>query len=197
MSATATDRLMTTEELLSLPDDGMERWLINGVLHEKYPKVNNGQPMTVHGCLHAQTLANVGIELRRWLERQPEPRGEVLAGEVGVRLQRDPDTTVGIDVVYIGAELAKAPLDETSLVDGIPILAAEIVAASDIQEDIHDKIKTYLDADIPIVWIVDPYDRTVRVYRPGAQPQLFNADQELSAEPHMPGFRVAVARFFN
>ena len=31
----ATATRMTTEELLALPDDGMERWLIRGELREK------------------------------------------------------------------------------------------------------------------------------------------------------------------
>ncbi len=34
------------------------------------------------------------------------------------------------------------------------------------------------------------------MYRPGAEPELFNALQELSAEPHLPGFRVPVAQLF-
>ena len=46
------------------------------------------------------------------------------------------------------------------------------------------------------VWIVNPYDRTVIVHRPDVDPELFNARQELSAKPHLPGFKVAVARLF-
>ena len=37
--------------------------------------------------------------LEGWLERQPEPRGQILAGEAGIILRRDPDTMVGVDVV--------------------------------------------------------------------------------------------------
>jgi hypothetical protein len=36
----------------------------------------------------------------------------------------------------------------------------------------------------------------VTVYRPGTEPELFNVRQELSGEPHLPGFRVPVARLF-
>ncbi|HZU37567.1 MAG TPA: hypothetical protein VFA18_16725 [Gemmataceae bacterium] len=38
--------------------------------------------------------------------------------------------------------------------------------------------------------------RTVKIIRPTAEPELVNVQQELSAEPHLPGFRVAVARLF-
>jgi hypothetical protein len=34
MSAAIEKKLMTTEEFLALPDDGVERWLINGVVRE-------------------------------------------------------------------------------------------------------------------------------------------------------------------
>jgi Uma2 family endonuclease len=43
---------------------------------------------------------------------------------------------------------------------------------------------------------MDPHDRTVTIYRPDARPQLFNEDQELNGDPHLPGFRVPVARLF-
>ena len=49
---------------------------------------------------------------------------------------------------------------------------------------------------MPIVWVVDPSFSTVTVYRPDAKPQLFNADQEITAEPHLPGLRFAVAELF-
>src|ERR1700733_13875502 len=90
MSATVSRKLMTTEELLAMPDDGMERWLINGVLHEKYPEVIGGKPMTVRNRGHSKTLIRIGTELDMWLHLQLKPSGEVLGGEAGVRLSRDP-----------------------------------------------------------------------------------------------------------
>jgi hypothetical protein len=34
------------------------------------------------------------------------------------------------------------------------------------------------------------------IYRPDAEPELVNIKQDLTAEPHLPGFRVAVAQLF-
>ncbi len=64
-------------------------------------------------------------------------------------------------------------------------------------EDVNEKIDAYLSAGVAIVWIVDPYYRTVRVHRPDAEPELFNVRHELTAEPQLPGFRVAVSRLFD
>ena len=77
-----------------------------------------------------------------------------------------------------------------------PVLAVEILSPSDTQESITDKISAYLRAGVALVWIVEPVFRTIIIYRPDAQPQLVNLDQELSAEPHLPGFRVTVADLF-
>jgi Uma2 family endonuclease len=179
---------MTTEELLALPDEGMERWLIAGELRER--------PMTVRNRFHSRAMICVGTELELWLRQQPPPRGQVLGGEVGVRLSRDPDTTVGVDVVYVSTDVIVRQTDETTLIDGVPTLAVEILSPNDTIEEIHEKITVYQSAGVPLVWVLNPYDRTVTVYRPDAEPDSFNVREELSGEPRLPGFRVPVARLF-
>jgi Uma2 family endonuclease len=141
-------------------------------------------------------MARVSQLLLVWLDRQPEPRGSVLCGEAGVRLRRDPDTTVGVDVVYVSAELAAREPEDTTLIDGVPVLAVEILSPNDTQEEIHEKLDGYLQAGVRVVWVIDPHDRTVRIYRPGMRPALVNDEQELSGEPELPGFRVPAAQFF-
>jgi Uma2 family endonuclease len=189
MTVAATPALMTTEELLALPQNGVERWLIRGQLKEK--------PMTVRNRWHSRITTRIAKFLDNWLDQQPEPRGSVLSGEAGCRLRRNPDTTVGVDVVYVSAELAAQEPDDTTLIDGVPILAVEILSPSDTEEEVNEKVDNYLSAGVALVWVVDPHDRTVLVYRPATEPELFNARQDLSGEPHLPGFRVPVARFFD
>lgn len=188
MNAPVARPVMTTEELLALPDDGMERWLIGGHLREK--------PVTKRNRWHSRIEAKITYLLMSWLEKQPEPRGEVLCGEAGCRLRRDPDTTVGIDVVYIPPEVAAREPGETTLIDGVPTLVVEILSPSDKEEEINEKVDEYLQAGVPLVWLVDPHFHTVHVHRPGAEPELFNVRQELAAEPHLPGFRIPVAALF-
>jgi Uma2 family endonuclease len=186
MSGTVT--VMTTEELLALPDDGMERELIRGELRER--------PMTKRNRWHSRIEAKIVGLLTLWLVKQPEPRGVIYAGEAGCILRRDPDSTVGIDVAYVSAEMAAREPADTTLIDGPPVLAVAILSPTDKQEEINAKVDEYLATGVALVWVVDPHFRTVRVHRPGAEPELFNVRQELSADPHLPGFRVAVADIF-
>jgi Uma2 family endonuclease len=179
---------MTTEEMLALPDNGMERWLIDGELRER--------PMTMRNRFHSRVLIRVGKFLDDWLDQQPPPRGQVLSGEAGVRLRRDPDVTVGIDVVYVSSEVIVHQTDETTLIDGVPTLAVEIPSPKATVEEIEEKVTAYQRARVPLIWIINPYRRTVTVHALDAEPVLFNVEQELSGEPHLPGFRVPVARLF-
>jgi Uma2 family endonuclease len=178
---------MTLEEMLALPDDGLDRELIRGVLREK--------PMTWRNRRHSRIEIRVGRFLDAWLDTQPEPRGEIVGGEAGFLLRRDPDTGVGIDVAYVSAEVA-ARTPDAAYFEGPPILAVEILSPSDQQADIDEKVALYLESGVAVVWVINSRFRTVTAYRPDAAPTFFNDLQELSAEPHLPGFRVAVARLF-
>jgi len=189
MSIMHSTQLLTTADLLAMPDDdGMERELARGKLRE--------YEMTSRGRRHTKAGGNIATALNIWLRTQPEPRGELLAGEAGFQLEHDPDTTVGIDVAYISAETAKANPPDAFLIDGIPLLAVEIVSPSDTQERIIGKVQDYLAAGVPLVWLVEPVFETITVYRPDGEPQMFNVTQEISAEPHLPGFRAPVAEVF-
>ena len=180
---------MTTEELLAIPEDGVRRWLIDGELRES--------PRTVRNRFHSRVLIRVGQYLANWLDQQPAPRGQILGGEAGVRILHDPDTTVGIDVVYVSSEVIVTQTDETTLIDGVPTLVVEIQSPSDTFQAMHDKLAVYRRAKVPVVWILDPYDQTVMVHRHRAKPRSYNTDEELPGEPELPGFSVAVARLFD
>ena len=188
MSTATAPRLMTHAEFIALPDDGMERNLIRGVVHEK--------PMTRRNRFHSKTEATIAYYLKSWVMKSSEPRGDVLSGEAGVYLSRDPDSTVGIDVAYVSAETAAAQTDDTTMLDGVPILVVEILSPNDTVKETNDKINEYIAAGVKQVWIVDPHFHFVRVHRPGHEPEFYTVDDELTAEPDLPGFRVMVARLF-
>lgn len=120
----------------------------------------------------------------------------MLCGEAGVRLSRNPDNTVGIDLVYISPEGAAQQTDDTTLIEGVPTLVVEILSPNDTIDEIHEKTTSYLAAGVLLVWIVDPYDRTVKVYQPNQSPTLINERQELIGDPILPGFRARVAELF-
>jgi hypothetical protein len=110
MATTGQAALMTTEELLALPNDGLDRELMRGELRER--------PMTVRNRFHSLIVANLIWSLNAWSRTQAEPRGAVYGGEVGCILRRDPDTTVGIDVAYLSAAQVAVQGNRTTLLEG-------------------------------------------------------------------------------
>ena len=190
----ASRRPVTSEEFFALPDDGIDRDLIDGVVVEWGPR------MTRRHRKHGRVEARVSRLLDTWLDDQPVPRGEVVAGEVYFRLRRveDPEAeaNVGIDVAYVSAGLVAATAEEAAFFDGAPVLAVEILSPSNTQEEIDDKVALYLKSGVPIVWVINTRYRTITIYRPDAEPELVNALGELTAEPHLPGFRVEARLVF-
>jgi Uma2 family endonuclease len=175
---------MTTQELLALPENGVERWLIDGELREK--------PMTVRNRFHSSVMSVLSYFLVHWNRNQPVPRGEVVSGEAGFRLARTPDSTVGVDVAYAPPELSSLEVEGTKLFDGPPLLAVEILSPNDTQEQVFEKVKKYLDSGTKLVWVVDPDYPTVTVHEAGREPVLYNREHEVSGDPYLPGLRVPV-----
>ena len=123
-------------------------------------------------------------------------RYEQTASGRNARLTRDPDTTVGIDITYVSPEVLARQTDESSLIDGVPLLTVEILSPSDTVDEINEKIDAYLSAGVPLVWIIEPYRRTATIYRPQEPPRLVTEREELSGGMVLPGFRVSLADLF-
>jgi Uma2 family endonuclease len=187
MSATLASPPMTLEVMLAMPENGMHRELIRGHLRERLfaPRTRR----------QGRAQARIAAALGTWLERQTSHLGEVVSGETGFRLQQNPDTGVGIDVAYVGAEVvARSP--SAAFFEGPPILAVEILSPPDTQQDIDEKVSVYLELGVAIVWVVNVHFKTICVFRPDAQPLMYHQGQIIDAEPNLPGSRASVDSLF-
>jgi Uma2 family endonuclease len=103
---------------------------------------------------------------------------------------------VGIDVAYFSAATAASQSDETTVFEGAPTLAVEVISPTDRAKDVADKIREYLAAGVSLVWIVDPEFHTVTVHRRGVPPQMFNDRETLSGGEILPGLTIPVVEVF-
>ena len=152
--------------------------------------------MTRRNKKHTKVEAKIARLLGNWLDAQPAETGEVHSGEVGCIIRHDPLTTVGIDVAYFDYDVANDDSSGSSFIGGPPILAVEILSPSDTIKAVTEKVEEYLALGVAIVWVVNPRFRTVEVFRPDAEPQLFNVQQTLTADPCLPGFSTPVRAVF-
>jgi Uma2 family endonuclease len=166
----------------------LERWSIRGRLRER--------PKRFHSPAHARVEARLAGLLGNWLDGLPPHRGEIHSGDVRCRLRGDPESVVSMDLAYVSPEQAAGEAECADLIEGIPVLAVEVLEPWDVLEEVNEKIDEYRAVAVPLTWAIDPHFHTVTVYRPGAEPEMFNATQQLSGEPHLPGFALPVAKIF-
>jgi len=188
---------MTVEEFLKIPDDGVERWLIDGEVYEfdqDRESVEHGMTIRneTHGFLVGRFVQFVGV----WRDQQKAPRGKVVCGEAGVRFSSKTPTLVGVDVAYIPPQVVAAKKGGSTVTVGVPLLIVEVLSPNDTVKSVSKKVKTYLGAGVKHVWVVNPESETVMVHRPNHKPVSVNSDGFLTAEPDMPSLKIELAQVF-
>ena len=92
----------------------------------------------------------------------------------------------------MSADLVARTGKRETMYDGAPILAVDILSPSDRHDDTVDTVASYLEVGT-VVWMIDPDFQTLTVYQPTEKPRAYNLDDELCAEPYLPGLRVRIA----
>ena len=77
-----------------------------------------------------------------------------------------------------------------------PDLAIEVVSPNDEFYEIDQKVQEYLNAGVRLVWVVNPQQHIVHVYRADGSTALWKEKDDLSGEDVVPGFRVPVRDIF-
>jgi Uma2 family endonuclease len=175
---------LSVEELLALPEDGVDREFIGGELKER--------PMTLRNADPREIPITIGHVLRLWRDSLPPPRGKVVGGKAAFRLRPEPRSFVGIDVAYVSDEVPVVRYKNRKYFDGAPVLAVKILSPSDQFGDMADKVRDYLEVG-SVVWVVDPEFRSMTVRRPGEPRKVHDDTEDLAGDPYLHGFRVDVA----
>ena len=76
------------------------------------------------------------------------------------------------------------------------MLAVEVLSPNDRIGKITQRINEFLRSGICLVWLVDPEDRNVTVYRADRPSRVVEEDGELTGEEFLPDLRIRVAEFF-
>ena len=176
-----TTKLTTVEDVERLPDDEYRYALIRGVLYRMPP------PKPRHGRITTRVVRHLSAYV-------DEHNLGIVYTESGFVLARDPDVLLGPDVAFVRAD--RLPPDEDQYPDLAPDLAVEVLSPSNTGPDVEDKIREYLAAGVPLIWLLDPRRRTVRVRAADGTDRLLNEADALDGGDVLPGFRLPVARLF-
>ena len=184
MAITAT-KLLTADDLLRLDSQGIRGELIRGVFHE----------IMSSGLEHGEIAAKLTILLGIFI--MPRRLGRLAASDVGVWLERDPDTVREPDIAYFSA--ARLPLDVriTGYAEVPPDLVVEIVSPSDTRRAVRDKARMWLSYGVALVWVVQPDTRTVEVYEAGRAVVTHTEQDTLDGAAVLPGFTCPISDLFD
>ena len=179
----STKTLLTGEDLWKIVADGSRYELSRGEL----------VPMTPVGIRHAAVVSKLDGLLGSYVRE----RGLGITGpEGGFYLSRNPDIVRAPDVAFILKErITKEGIPE-KFADFPPDLAVEVLSPEDTATEVQKKVEEYLAGGVPLVWIVDPTNQRVTVYRSLQDVKVLTPDQELDGGQVIPGFHVKVSEIF-
>ncbi|HZR01428.1 MAG TPA: Uma2 family endonuclease [Chloroflexota bacterium] len=170
-------KLITAEELLLLPDDGMRHELIDGELRTMSP---GGGP---HGRDGMRVSVSVATHV------YANDLGECFAAETGFLFRRNPDRVRAPDFAFIRADRMPAGSLPRGYIPIPPDMVLEVVSPGDSATDVRDKVEEWLAFGCRAVWVlfdgprldVHLGDRMIRSYGP---------DDEVDGGDVLPGFRM-------
>lgn len=184
MASVAT-RLITAEEYFQMPPppDGSKMELVRGEL------VTVCRP----GFRHGLRQLRIGGILDHFGRSTRHGRAVV---ETGVVVERDPDTVRGPDVSYWSAERLPFDQEPEGYREIAPDLGVEVLSPYNKMARIREKMAEFFKSGVRMVWIVDPEDRKVTVYRSMDEGRTFHENATVTGEDVLPGFSCRVADFF-
>lgn len=186
MATVGTQRMTADEfwEWCQLPENAGKR-----VELERGEIVEMSSPGEVHGTV----CWWIGVLLGLFVLKRG--KGRAATNDTGVVVEEGPDTVRGPDVVFFDETRALDQLNWKHIRQ-VPALVIEVVSPTDTPNKITRRIGEYLGRGVPLVWIVDPADKTVGVHRKGELPRTLDESDELTGEDVLPDLKHRVAELF-
>ncbi len=181
MSSVA-QRLLTAQEFWQLANSKY-RELVRGEVIETMPP----------GGRHGEVAGALLTLLRIWIKQGP---GGYVAVEAGYILGRDPDTVRGPDVSYVRADRIPSTGVPEAFWPLAPDLAVEVVSPSETANEIQEKVRDFLGAGTPLVWVIYPRRGEVVVYTADGLARTYSGDDVLEQPEILPGFSCRVSELF-
>ena len=184
MATTTHERTYTPEDLLTMPDGGVSYELVEGRLVE-----------LKMGSLSSWIAGTIYLRIANYCEAHD--LGWVWPPDHGFQcFPNEPGRVRKPDVSFVRKGRLAEDRPPVGWLKIVPDLVVEVNSPNDLASEIDRKVEDYRTAGVPLVWVVSPEARTVQVYRPDGSSARLRADDELSGEDVLPGFRFAVSDLF-
>jgi Uma2 family endonuclease len=186
-SGIATSSKMTAEDFLiwgSRPENvGRRCELENGEIIDVPP------PKHPHG-IYCWLVIKI---LTEYIVRRGA--GYMCTNDTGMIVQRNPDTVRGADAILF-LQTKSGEQINPGYIEDIPNLVVEVLSPDDRPGKTNRRIEQYLRRGIPLVWLIDPEERIVTVYRPKEFHKVLDVTEELTGNGVLPDFSCRVSDLF-
>ncbi len=174
---------LTADDLLAMPN-GRDFELVDGQLVQ----LNMGFDSSfVGGVVFGLLFHHVNAHGLGW----------VLPIDAGYQcFPRDPNKVRKPDVSFIRAARMRAANRPKGYCRIFPDLAVEVISPNDLAVELSKKIEEYLEAGVPLIWVLDPASQRVFIYRSTGGDTILSRQDELTGEEVIPGFRCQVSVLF-
>lgn len=138
--------------------------------------------------------SEINYQLRAWAKR--DGRGKVFDSNTEFRLPlgsaRCPDGCW----VELSRWNALSPADRKVFPPLCPDFVIELRSETDRLIDLQNKLDEYLANGARLGWIIDPFTKSVHVYRPGQPSEVLANPDTVSGESVLPGFELDLKEIF-
>ncbi len=118
--------------------------------------------------------------------------------EMLIRLPLPVDRNRRPDVIFV--PFSRWPknqaLPSTNEWDVLPSLCVEVVSPNDLADEVMTKVGEYLQAGVPLVWVVYPRHGYVQVYESLTQARGLTRGDTLEGGTALPGFSLKLSELF-
>jgi len=177
---TVETRLMTADELLQMPDDGMRHELVRGELVTMAPAGNR----------HSYIAMSIANHLFNFVKERG--LGIVMGADCGFIIATNPDTVRAPDAAFIQSARY---VDGRGYFPGSPDLAVEVMSPNDRITEVIAKVREYLRAGTQVVILVDP-DREVASIHSATGDRQLTINDSLEAPDLLPGWSLPLRDLF-
>lgn len=167
-----------------MPRGGRRHELIRGELRSVSPAGNQ----------HGRIAMRLGWRVAQFVEENE--LGLTFTAETGFLIEEDPDTVRAPDFAFVSQARSTAVGEVAGFWPGAPDLAVEVVSPNDSFSDVEAKSLQWLNSGTHTVWVIDPQQRHVTVYRGPDDIQIRDAGEILDSLELLPGWSVLIGDLF-
>ena len=139
-------------------------------------------------------VAHVVRQLGNWAEQ--ERSGTVVSPDTGFFFRkgsrRSPDATWFSDRRWQEAQTPGMVFPVFA-----PDFVIEVLLPTDRRRTLREKMQEYIDNGVQLGWLIDPFERSVTIYRPGQAPEVLAHPKSVAGEGPVAGFVLQLDQILN